>query len=352
MLSDGGVPAGHFPGADFSAGWRRCDRRLGGVCAPRPGAPAIDIATPNPSISCAIGEMEARAITIATLSLSLSPYLCLLVPLCKHGVSLRAIRGSTVMESLSGISSVVVDKVWSTRQRCCVISPHRMSQPSLSDRNFHQGTPQGKHQTLRGPQLRRQGIRPDASGRFAGEQEHAFAQPRHRTVSERSVLAAYNPDRHIAQFSCFAETDESALLAAVTKREMAQLRRDFDQSLVDRDSNVAIHSLKNNYIAQCRSLVATKAKYGSWSSLYEGTGSHSERNRICESAFREWGFEEMIVYWESLQTLSRELNESKHKNIVRGEGEQLLAVISTSTHFKNYHAAFSHLVRLVESRLS
>jgi hypothetical protein len=88
---------------------------------------------------------------------------------------------------------------------------------------------------------------------------------------------------------------------------------------------------------------------GSWSSLYEGTGSHSERNRICESAFREWGFEEMIVYSESLQTLSRELNESKHnKDIVRGEGEQLLAVISTSTHFKNYHAAFSLLVRLVE----
>ena len=69
--------------------------------------------------------------------------------------------------------------------------------------------------------------------------------------------------------------------AAVTKREMALLRRDFDQSLVDRDSNVAIHSL-NNYIAQCRSLVAAKAKYGSWSSLHEGTGSHSERNRICE----------------------------------------------------------------------
>ena len=148
-----------------------------------------------------------------------------------------------------------------------------MSQPSLSDRNFHQGTPQGKHQTLRGPQRRRQrrqGLRPDASGRFAGEQEHAFAQPRHRTVSERSVLAAYNPDRHLAQFSCFAETDESALLAAVTKREMAQLRRDFDQSLVDRDSNVAIHSL-NNYIAQCRSLVATKAKYGS-AKVLSGSG--------------------------------------------------------------------------------
>ena len=57
----------------------------------------------------------------------------------------------------------------------------------------------------------------------------------------------------------------------------------------------------------------------------------------------------MIVYWESLQTLSRELNESKRKkDIVRGQGEQLLAVISTSTHFKNYHAAFSLLVRLVE----
>ena len=69
--------------------------------------------------------------------------------------------------------------------------------------------------------------------------------------------------------------------AAVTKREMALLRRDFDQSLVDRDSNVAIHSL-NNYIVQCRSLVAAKANYGSWSSLHEGTGSHSERNRICE----------------------------------------------------------------------
>ena len=41
----------------------------------------------------------------------------------------------------------------------------------------------------------------------------------------------------------------------------------------------------------------------------------------------------MIVYWESLQTLSRELNESKRKkDIVRGQGEQLLAVISTSTY--------------------
>jgi hypothetical protein len=69
--------------------------------------------------------------------------------------------------------------------------------------------------------------------------------------------------------------------SAVTKREMALLRRDFDQSLVDRDSNVAVHSL-NNYIAQCCSLVAAKPKYGSWSSLHEGTGSHSERNRICE----------------------------------------------------------------------
>jgi hypothetical protein len=60
--------------------------------------------------------------------------------------------------------------------------------------------------------------------------------------------------------------EQTADKMALMEREVAQkMRRDFDQSLVDRDSNVAIHSLNNNYIiAQCRSLVATKAaKYGS-----------------------------------------------------------------------------------------
>ena len=46
-----------------------------------------------------------------------------------------------------------------------------------------------------------------------------------------------------------------------------QLKKEFDQSVVDGESKQAIHEL-SNYISPCRLFIARKAGYSSWDDLY------------------------------------------------------------------------------------
>ena len=138
---------------------------------------------------------------------------------------------------------------------------------------------------------------------------------------------------------------------AQLKTDHAQLREEFDQSIIDRDSNSAIHEL-SNYISECRRLIAIHAEYSSWEQLYDETkGRIMERHSICAKFFLKRGFVDMADHWKIIEKVSHKLNQSKHKDIVRGEGQRLLDAIATSTLYKEYHGAFCELVRLVESQL-
>ena len=71
------------------------------------------------------------------------------------------------------------------------------------------------------------------------------------------------------------------------KQDNAQLRKEFDQSIVDRDSNVAIHEL-SNYIFVCRRFIANKAGYSTWQEFKRRVKTNRQCDRITESAFKNW----------------------------------------------------------------
>ena len=132
------------------------------------------------------------------------------------------------------------------------------------------------------------------------------------------------------------------------KQDNAQLRKEFDQSIVDRDSNVAIHEL-SNYIFVCRRFIANKAGCSTWQE-FKRVKTNRQCDRITASAFKNWGFE-IMDHWSTIQNVSSTLNNCKHKPIKIGDGKRLLDIISMSTQHKEYHSAFCQLVLLVESRL-